>query len=290
MVLSTSTELVRRDSIEELVGHRDRALELFRKIAELTIEARDAVGKSAPSAGVYLDGNAFRDLSSCNDERDISRFIGIMRQTVDRGVWNHCLQATQLSTLMDAKAREQFRDGLNKDCPEATVDNVAATMFSLLGDSKMIFQRGVVTAFQGLARSAKDYKRNDVFKIAERCARPYAFRVTDGGTWSSWSFSTYAEDELFDLERVFHVLDGKPVPDREASIVGAIKTACYSRESPKPTEAENDYVHCRWYKNGSLHLRFKRLDLLKRVNQIIAEHFGETIASETDTARRRTAA
>jgi len=32
--LATSTELVRRDSIEELIGHRDRAPELFRKIAE----------------------------------------------------------------------------------------------------------------------------------------------------------------------------------------------------------------------------------------------------------------
>lgn len=33
--------------------------------------------------------------------------------------------------------------------------------------------------------------------------------------------------------------------------------------------------------NGNMHIKFRRLDLLNRANDIIARHYGETLADNT---------
>jgi len=45
-------------------------------------------------------------------------------------------------------------------------------------------------------------------------------------------------------------------------------------------EAENDYFHLRWFKNGNGHLTFKRADLVEQMNRILAKHYPNALASE----------
>lgn len=48
----------------------------------------------------------------------------------------------------------------------------------------------------------------------------------------------------------------------------------------RQTEAENAYLHLRWFKNGNGHLSFKRPDLIDKMNLILAKHFPNALASQ----------
>jgi hypothetical protein len=51
---------------------------------------------------------------------------------------------------------------------------------------------------------------------------------------------------------------------------GAGLMSCYPR---KAGVAENDYVSIRTFMNGNGHVTFKRIDLVDKMNRIIAKHY-----------------
>lgn len=79
-------------------------------------------------------------------------------------------------------------------------------------------------------------------------------------------------DHLDDLLRVFHLCDGKPEADHRTGAYRLIADAMQT-SSAWPKLAENDYVSIRFFKNHNGHVTFKRLDLIVRLNRIIAKHY-----------------
>lgn len=75
---------------------------------------------------------------------------------------------------------------------------------------------------------------------------------------------------------MFSVLDGKPEPDHWHGMSSLISDAQRQRK----TEAEHDYFHLRWFKNGNGHLTFTRADLVEKMNLILAKHYPNALASE----------
>jgi hypothetical protein len=73
--------------------------------------------------------------------------------------------------------------------------------------------------------------------------------------------SYYYKDHLKDLDNIFHLLDGRGAVKYACDLVTAIET------SDKFT-AETEYFAAHWYKNGNLHLIFKRMDLADKLAQI----------------------
>ena len=78
----------------------------------------------------------------------------------------------------------------------------------------------------------------------------------------------YASDKLNDLDRVFITLDGKPF--RPRSLESAMAVAFEQMEV-----FENEFYRAKAFRNGNLHLEFKRLDLLEKVNEQIAEFYAD---------------
>jgi len=263
MLDSKSTDIVRRASIEELARHRARALELFAQAYDLIMAANAAWGRAAPtSAGLAsLPGRTAEYLRYATDDRRAG-WVEEVRRHVDRDIWRHLINATDLRSLMDRKAREEFEQGLEKDVPPATPDNAAATMFDLLGKSDMIFRRGLIEAFRRLDHA---YASNDAFKIGRRAVMTFAIGV--GGY-----FNSRAADELADVERVFCVLDGKPEGR------GAARAAIDTARHAGAREARTPYFFVKWFKNGNMHVYFERADLVEKANKIIAEYYGATLA------------
>ena len=128
-----------------------------------------------------------------------------------------------------------------------------------------MFERGVLQCFQ---RLSWDYKSNQPFRFGKRIIVKYLL--------SSGSTNFRVTNELDDLIRVFCILDGKPEPDHRNGAYSFISDAQRMRH----TEAENDYFHLRWFKNGNGHLTFKRPDLVEKMNQIFAKHYPNALASE----------
>ena len=114
--------------------------------------------------------------------------------------------------------------------------------------------------FNLLRPPGSEYKTNTEYEIEEKVILDYIIDNNYGFITMSYS----GRRNLTSLDNCFHLLDGKEVakyPNNAATIMN-------SAINDKKWECETEYFEFRWYKKGSLHIRFKRLDLVRRLNQL----------------------
>ncbi|MBF3439895.1 DUF4942 domain-containing protein [Burkholderia pseudomallei] len=264
-----STDLVKSMSVSNLANQRVATVERVRAALDLLGEAQQ-LAKAAhlgfprlvldESYGCRGRPTVTGDYAKRDEaEAAIVRIIDI------RG-WDYLLSESGLRTFMDAKAREQWNRQISEgDVPEFTVANIEATFAQLYGARGDMFERGVIECFR---RLSWNYRTNQPFKFGKcvivRCLL------------SSGSPNHRVTNELDDLIRVFCALDSKPEPDHRHGAYVLVSEVRQVRQ----TEAEHDYFHLRWFKNGNGHLTFKRLDLVEKMNQLLAKHYPNALASE----------
>lgn len=277
------SDLISRATIDDVERKRNRALELHAAAFDALAEAFEA-GAAAVSGYAGHGAKAAAERLQTRDDRapyntdPRTHYLETVRKTTDRAVWKFLIDFMGLERIMDRTAQDQFREQLREDPPEATAANCYATFSALIGDAGLIFQRGVATAFSGLDRR---FRSHDGFKIGSRVVLSYA--LTD---WGSWNRNQ--DEVLRDVERAFYQLDGgKPQPDRTAGIIGtwdAARRATGKSLERAAFEAEDDYFRIRSFKNGNVHLWFKRKDLVEKVNLLLAEYYGAGLGVGPDAA------
>jgi len=183
----------------------------------------------------------------------------VIQRTVDAAGWQYLMAESGLRTFMDARAREKWGEQISSgDIPALTVENVRAT-FGMLYDARAdMFERGVIECARGLSW---DYKTNQPYKFGKRIIITYLH--------TGYSPNHRAADVLDDLARVFHVLDGKPEPDHRHGTYSRM----WDAQRAGAVALEFEYFSLRWYKKGTGHVTFTRLDLVDWLNQIIAKHY-----------------
>lgn len=67
------------------------------------------------------------------------------------------------------------------------------------------------------------------------------------------------------------LLGGKPIPDNRGDI--STRLMEHIRDSPAKDVYEDEFFSIRYFKKGTAHLTFKRLDLVESMNDIIAKHY-----------------
>lgn len=271
----TGTQLIQRGTIDEIVGYRNLAIEKFQTAFDAMDEAFATAAKAAGGNGFYIDRSQAQE-AFCSYDRDHAKFLTYLRQQTDRSIWNHLIQGYGFDQLMDRQAHEEFRKQLEKEPPEVDVEIAQATLAGLVGDAERIFRRGIANAFSKLDRR---FRSHDGFKIGERVVLTYAF-----GEYGSWNSYARQDDTIRDIERVFLRLDGKDTPERYAGVVGLIDGEL--RKAPslerKAFTVENEYFRVRAFKNGNAHLWFLRDDLLRQVNKLLGEYYGEVLGAGAD--------
>lgn len=268
----SSTELVRKASIEELCGHRNRAIELYQTAARMLIEAQKAHRRALVGQS-YASGYPYNSLRYISEEKDVVRFGEDCQKLIDIDMWRAFIVGTKLGGLMDAQERKRFEDSLtghNAQVPEATPENVEATLNRLAGEAGTIFRRGLVTVFRSLS---KEYRSHGGFKIEDRIILGYCFNQPWNGRVGSFT----RDAQVRDADRVMHVLDGKPAPsEHNEGLCGAIRAA----NDKGIQSCETEYWRAKWYLNRNMHLWPKRPDLVRLANQIIAEECGPVLPEE----------
>lgn len=289
--------LVPRATVEEMVAHRDRSIELYRvafgKIAEADVAMKAACDAKAPfrpdvSIG-YVDSRheAVAAFESAVKLPDAETFMKVAERITDISFWTWVVEKGDLQRLMDATAKAQLREQLSyqppkpkrwgevvtedeaaKSFPPVTVENVLATIQSFAGQADEIFRRGVATVFSKLDRR---FRSHDGFKIGSRVILS---RLVDIYGWRS----SHQVENLQDIERAFAVLDDKPggqFRDAEFAIREALRN--WRMGNPCQFEVETAYFRIRGYKNGNAHLWMTRDDLVEKVNKLLAEYYGEVL-------------
>jgi len=190
---------------------------------------------------------------------------------IDRIGWRRLMDESGMISLMDARAREEWnRQVYDGDVPELSLENILATFKDLHGRKDELFERGVIEAFKALSW---DYKTHSPVCFGKKIIMNHAVNY-----WEDYGFRVEHTviHRLDDLERIFHLLDGRPAP--EARHVISMKLSHFMMDHRGFNRyLEHPYFDLKWFKKGSLHVVFKREDLVGKMNRILAKHFPDAL-------------
>lgn len=118
---------------------------------------------------------------------------------------------------MDAKARDQwYRNLESKDLPAISEESIFSTFEQLHRDKGEVFERGVINVFKSLSWH---YKTNSPCRFGKKVI------VSNLVSYHQWGLTlnhSYRRDQLADLERMLHLLDGKPLPDNRSNLTARL--------------------------------------------------------------------
>lgn len=292
--------LIHRDTITEIVAHRDAAVRSY----DAFFDALESAHKLLREAQSSLDlacggqiGHAYVDphlreieeFKSAVRPPDVEQHKRVARRLVDLQVWGSIVTRTELEVLMDRTAKDELRaqmayvpervdretgqlinrEEIEKNIPPVTESSIEATLQSFCERADDIWKRGIAKAFSALDRR---FRSHDGFKIGSRVILDRAF-----DEWGTWNVYSHQRDTLLDIERVFLVLDGRKPTAAYAGIVGIVESSRRrdgGHLSPRQSQHLGTYFEVRVFKNGNAHLWFRRKDLVEKVNKLLADYYG----------------
>lgn len=269
-VLMEHNELICSTSIERVVSGRDSAL---RQIEQL-IQQLDAISRLTSEIG----GGTAQDWAMKPGHRYDSwltekadKAMPAVTRNIDSSIWRDLMLKSGMMALMDAQARDQWHKNLEEgDLPAISETNILSTFEQLHLNKMEVFERGIINVFKGLSW---DYKTNSPCSFGKKII------INNLVTHNRWGFSLnwgWRRDQLADLERMLFLLDGKPIPDNRSDITTRLMV--HIRDNPAEDVYEDEFFRVRYFQKGTAHLTFKRLDLVERMNDIIAKYYPGMLA------------
>jgi len=288
--------------LDEIEDGFNRAMalyeEAFAKIADADAAIKAAHGAIAavtPGA-TYHEPRDAREVSEFNEAvklPDRALYLRVARKLANIRCWEYVVDRCGMGHLMDAQAKKELDAQLRyvperverrgeiiteaeaaKGMPPFTAAHARATLATFAGDAHLIWRRGIANAFSGLDRR---FRSHDGFKIGSRVILNYF-----ANNWGSIDSHGSRADTFRDIERTFHILDGRDPRHTRSGMLyqiqqerngGRGRTALDGWQS----EHDGEYFKVRVFKNGNAHLWFTRDDLLDLVNKELAAHYGEVI-------------
>lgn len=257
--------------IGELCEGRNKAIQLWAELRDHYHAQRELAaslcfgGSPSLSAGYSRGYDQSGEFTSAFLEKDREKFLKLATAEIDRRCWHGLLERTGFDALLDRQAREEFEASIKGEPPEFTIENCRATFGHIWGNRRELYLRGVANVFMAMDRR---FRSHDAFAIGNRLILENALHAE--AFLSGWR-SHNRRDSLRDVERVFRELDGLGPLGYSDGIAQQIEDA--QRNEDLPHVVEGDYFRVRVFKNGNLHLWFKRKDLLDQINSLLLEYY-----------------
>jgi hypothetical protein len=257
-----NTDLVPRQTLSQFVEQHALAVSLAQDGLEKLGQAQEIFqAQAGPYAHIIPD--RFSSYEIENPTRR-EQAISEMLTTVQEGFWRRVLKVSGIKDLMGPEDRERMEKMFKEhSTPTFTIENILATLQGLHDSREQIFSAAIQSCFDRLRPRHHDrgYKSNKRDRVGKRV-------IVSGAMASirSWNYYSKAEELVSDLDKVFHGLDGKGLPQYPVNAVTAINGGMMDRTG----HAETEYFEFRWFQVGSLHIIFKRIDLLQEFNRIAA--------------------
>jgi hypothetical protein len=129
------------------------------------------------------------------------------------------------------------------------------------GQARQFLEEAAVEVYRNLRPPAWNrHKTNSAFKVGRKAI--LCHRVQRAYRSGSFRVNYYYQDELRALDNVMHMLDGTGLSAyRDGDLCRAIEAA-------EDGAGETELFRFKCFLNGNLHLEFKRMDLVDRLNEI----------------------
>ncbi|ECG5644436.1 DUF4942 domain-containing protein [Salmonella enterica subsp. enterica serovar Poona] len=271
-VLTGNTNVICSTSIERIVTGRNAALAqievLMQQLDDVSMLTRSIGGKTALDWAMKQD---FR--CGCWLMEKPEAAMKAITRNLDRSIWQDLMKKSGMLSLMDAQAREQWYNSLEKDdIPALSEANILSTFEQLHQSKSEVFERGVINVFKGLNW---DFKSNSPCKFGKKII------VTGLVKHDRWGFGLnrgWQRDRLADLERMLMLLDGKPVPDNRADVT--CRLGDHIHENRHSNRYEDEMFAIKYFQKGTAHITFRRPELVDKLNDIIARHYPGALAAK----------
>lgn len=238
-----STDTVNDEYAGSLIKEYQYAVIEIQKAFRLLIKAK---GRMRAAFGVYNDSILPNGLKDYNLDRDLISALKMLRSNA----WKGLVEKTQLRKVISYHHAERLDRRLERgDLPELDQITFSNMVADLCGDLDHYFDGAVKELFQWFGAES-------IGKMVIVCSAV--------SHYDSISMDSHSEHRFSCLDNVFHILDGKGFArhDTDASVL--IKEAIGEGE----WSCETAYFHFRWFRNGNMHIKFKRLDLVRELNRI----------------------
>lgn len=271
-VITEHTELINSTNIKRIVTGRDAALAKIEQVIQQLIAISQLtadIGGGNAADWAMKQGHRY----DCWLMEKPEKAMPAITRNIDRSLWRELMLKSGMLSLMDAQARDQWHQNLEDgDLPAISEANILSTFEQLHQSKTEVFERGIINVFKGLSW---DYKTNSPCFFGKKII------INNLVTHNRWGFSLtwgYKRDQLADLERMLYLLDGKAIPDNRGDI--SINLMNHIRENPGKDVYEDMYFSIRYFQRGTAHLKFKRPELVEKMNDIIARHYPGMLARE----------
>lgn len=253
-------ELIPLSNTPEIVKTYNEALRdletAFSLIGNVKVKLLNTLGKYRDN---IFDGHRLSDF-----DFDGKGPIELSKRVIKLNTWRFIADKSGLKTLLSIKRAEEFDRQLTleqvKDLPEVTEANIFAFLQGNLEKAGDLVQEAIQEVFDILRPNKQyhDFKTNSEYEIGRK-------------VFFEWMMDTNffvrvmssSDKKLNAIDKLFHLMDGKGVPKYPDTLVTQIDEACRA----KKWEAETEYFKLKWYKKGSLHMEFKRMDLVNEINK-----------------------
>ena len=194
------------------------------------------------------------------DFDDIEEVATMLR----RKAWSNIVDRLQMRRAMSVKSWEEFEKRMRTgQCPPMTVEIVEGMVRQYRQDLPAMLEASVVEIFEWLRPHDSEYKRNSEYEIGKRVIMNGIIRRS----YSTWGISSYYRQELIALENVFNLMAGKQ-PTERVNGCSNLETAISAIHVSGPCEGETEHFRFRGFKKGTLHLEFRTLEHVARLNAI----------------------
>lgn len=266
--------LVVHSTVEELVGAYEQARDKI-VLAYATLESAKEVFEASYLTRQGALGERFKLEASRYRHEEIDTDPEHALLCLRRSAWRVIVERLELRRVMSISAWEKLQKQINsgdgKDVPELSLETVHGFVRQSARDLPRYLEESVREVYDWLrprAHSVERYRTNKRFEIGPKVVLE---RTVDTG-WTGhyrlhygYGWGASESQRMIALENVFHALDGRGqrAESHQSDLEQAI-CACPVGQGVGETEL----FSFRCYRNGNLHLTFKRLDLLKRLNEI----------------------
>lgn len=263
-VLTDHTDVICSTSIERIITGRNTALVQI----ETLIQQLDDISAltSSVGGGKSNEWGVRQYHYDCWLMEKPETAIKAITRNIDRSIWKDLMNKSGMLALMDAQARDEWYNSLEKDdIPAVSEENILSTFEQLHQSKGEVFERGVINVFKGLSW---DFKSNSPCKFGKKII------VTGLVKYDRWGFGLnwgWQRDRLADLERMLILLDGKPVPDNRADVTRRLSD--HIHENRHCNGYEDEMFTIKFFQKGTAHITFKRPGLVDKLNDIIARHY-----------------
>lgn len=245
-------------------------------------------------ARLYMDQNKVRDSRDAHED-DFEKILGMALSNVHTSraeflrrhrklAWTSVFKQMEFHRLLDSKQQDRFLRDVQRDSTiPFTAANIRSTLENVFLSRRKLFEESVANVFDELCshavengsgpvrpdriknhRDSEGWKTNDNYKVNQRLVFPWGVETDFHGHLRQRGYgSSSSAVACTDLDRILCVLDGQNF-DKCHTVGAAINGA-------RPGElVESQYFQIRGYKKGTLHLKWKRLDLWEAFNRTAA--------------------